>query len=464
MNPEGETLQLEPTVIVIFGITGDLAQRKLLPALYHLFKDKLLHPSTEIIGLTRKDLAIDDLLATVELCVLEEDNVCDPDVIKAMRGQMRLVQLDPANSADYEGLKTELRHIEEQYGQCFNRLYYLSIPPAVFESVVENLGEHGLNTSCEHGTAAVRLLVEKPFGHDLSSAKDLVASTETYFKEEQIFRIDHYLAKESVQNILTFRRHNPVFTNKWGAEAISAIRVTAFERLGIEGRTSYDQIGALSDLIQSHLLQLLTLVMLEVTDAGDNGALHAAKQRVLSQLSPHNLESAVRGQYEGYRAEVNNLESTTETFARIELSSADPIWQGTRLILETGKALADKKTEIVLTFADKTGATNDLTFRIQPNEGIDLTLTAKKPDFAHQTQKVSMDFSYNGVFDEPSHPDAYERVLVDAANGIGSLFATGDEVIASWQALQPILDYWQQNGEIVTYPQGSDGPGESGGE
>jgi glucose-6-phosphate 1-dehydrogenase len=458
MSESSHSLLAEPAIITVFGITGDLSQRKLLPALYHLIKDNLLHEQTHIVGVSRKSMTVDELLDNVELCVLEQDNVCDPEAIKRMRDSLSLVQLDPENSADYNRLKQELDDIETRYGICMNRMFYLSIPPKIFVQVVHNLGEQGLNMGCQHNKAVSRLLVEKPFGHDLANARELINKTSEYFTEEQIFRIDHYLAKESVQNILTFRLHNPVFSDGWNGKYITNICVRAHEKIGVEGRGGfYDEVGALRDLVQSHLLQLLSLVLVNVS-SGSEEALHEAKLTVLESLQATHLDQSVRGQYENYKHEVQNDSSTTETFVRFHLTSTLEDWTGTNIVIETGKALAEKRTEIILTYADKSGSTNDLTFRIQPNEGIDLTLTAKKPGFEHALQHVTMDFSYNGAFDEPSHPDAYERVLVDAARGDHNLFATSNEVVASWQALQPILDYWQTNQDIQSYAVGSDGP------
>lgn len=453
--------KLEPAILVIFGITGDLAQRKLLPALYHLFKDKLLDEHTEIVGLSRRSMTAEELLSTVELCVLEQDNVCDPDVMKEIRTKLRMVSMNPAEPNDYHTLLDVLDDIEDKHGVCMNRLYYLAIPPSVYSTVINNLGRHKLNGSCRHGNAKSRLLVEKPFGYDIVTAKELIRETNAYFHEDQVYRIDHYLAKESAQNILTFRQHNPMFLNSWNGKSISRIDVIAHEKIGVEGRaTFYDQVGALRDIVQSHLLQLLALVMVDTPKVEGSIGLHSAKASLLDSLSPVDPTAAIRGQYEGYQDEVMNSSSLTETYVKLELKSNLKQWQGTVIGLETGKAMSGKKTEIHLEFVDSSPSSNVLTFRIQPNEGIDLQLTAKKPGFDHVLQKVTMDFSYRGVFDEPSHPDAYERVLVDAVRGDHSLFATSDEVLASWRALQPILDYWQNSTNLILYRQGAVNPEE----
>src|SRR2546430_14085015 len=227
---------LEPAIIVIFGITGDLAQRKLLPALYHLLKDKLLHEHTVIMGVSRRDINIDDVLREVKLCANEQDGVCDPVALQMMRERLQFMQLDMASSADYAKLLERLNTIETEHGMCMNRLYYLAIPPQVAKPVIGFLGEHNLNKSCPHQKAQTRLLVEKPFGFDKRSAEELIQDTARYFSEEQLFRIDHYVAKETVQNILTFRFANPIFEPLWDKEHIARIGITANEQIGIEGR------------------------------------------------------------------------------------------------------------------------------------------------------------------------------------------------------------------------------------
>lgn len=462
MNPN--TSAQEPTIIVIFGITGDLAKRKLLPALYQLYKNNLVHEQTRILGLSRQSLTVDELMENVELCVLEKDNICDPAVLQEIRSKLHMSQLDPANPDEYDELLNTLNALEAQVGMCMNRLYYLSIPPQVFATVVRNLGEKGLNGSCQHGNAHTGLLVEKPFGYDLASAEELIRITTQQFKEEQILRIDHYLAKETAQNILAFRHYNPAFAQAWNDKDISQIIVRAYEKIGVEGRANfYDHVGALRDLIQSHLVQLLALVTLELpADRSDGAALHRAKQALLESISPADPALARRAQYTSYREEVQKPDSQTETFVRLQLHISNERWNDTEVILETGKGMDRKTTEIIVTFADK-GAhtTNPLAFRLQPNEGIDIGLTVKKPGFDDMTQQVVMDFSYDKAFDGSTHPDAYVRVLVDALRGDHALFATSEEVVASWHILQPILDAWQQDGaQIAHYDLGWNGAGD----
>lgn len=455
----------EPAIIVIFGITGDLAQRKLLPALYHLIKDGSLHPKTRIVGITRRDVTAKELLGGVELCVLEKDNVCDPAALKVMHQSLEMHQMDLNNADDYDHLSDLLKSIEDQHGNCMNRLYYLSVPPPAFRSIVKLLGERGLNKTCHHGVAGIRLLVEKPFGYDLESAEQLIKETNEHFDEDQIFRIDHYLAKETVQNILMFRFANPLFNTLWDHKTVESVTITASEVIGIENRiTFYEQTGALRDLIQSHLLQLMTLVTMELPPLLESQQIHHNKLDLLNQVEavPAELvtQRAIRGQYDGYKKQVSNESSTTETFASLELYINNPRWQGVPVYLTTGKALRHKRTDIRIKFhADTNGEHNTLTFRIQPAEGIELELQVKKPGFAQATESVLMDFSYNKSFDSHLHPDAYERVLVDAVKGDHTLFATADEVLASWKIVQPVIEAWsKKSDDLKSYVFGSDGP------
>lgn len=463
MAEELEKESLEPAILVIFGITGDLAKRKLLPAIYHLLKDDLLHPNTQIIGLSRRHINKTDILKEVEVCILEEDSVCDPRVLHNFQSRLSMVQLDPVEPDHYKQLQDKLNEIEAEQGMCMNRLFYLAIPPQVYGPVIRNMGTNHLQDGCPHNKGESRILVEKPFGYDLVSAGHLINETTEFFREEQIFRIDHYLAKETAQNILTFRKRNPAFSAIWGKDHIESIEVLAYEKIGIEGRGEfYDNIGALRDIVQSHLLQLLTLTTMEVPEDIHNvRSLHSAKHELLSSIKPVDMSksSVVRGQYIGYREEAQNPTSFTETYVALTLDIDNPRWQGVLIRLATGKALNAKHTTIRVKFGDDGGPSNALTFRIQPNEGIDIDLVVKRPGFKTTLEKVKMDFSYHGVFGDQIHPDAYERVLVDAFRGDRSLCATGDEVLLSWRILQPILDAWNvSEDDLEFYKPGSEGP------
>jgi glucose-6-phosphate 1-dehydrogenase len=452
----------EPTIIVIFGITGDLTRRKLFPALENLFAHKLISPKTTIIGITRQSISTEDL---VQQIISKDDIKKNPFPLVTER--LVVNTMNVTNGNDYDKLLKDLNKIEEDEGVCMHRLYYLSIPPQVFSPIVKFLGEHGLNDSCPHGVSDTRLLVEKPFGYDIKSAKELIADTVKYFDEEQVFRVDHYLAKETVQNILTFRFDNTIFESLWDHKYIESIKIMAYEKIGIEGRSAfYEQTGALRDLIQSHLLQLLSIVAMERADLTSSKSIHNSKLALFKSIHtvPQNKvnELSVRGQYKTYKKEVDNPESFVETFASVKLSIENERWDGVPIVLETGKALDQKKTEIVVSFKgdeSRHSYPNSLIFRIQPNEGIDLTLCVKKPGLDNELQSVTMDFSYDHYFKNISDVGTYEKVLTDAIKGDRTLFATSDEIIESWRIINEVLLTWSKDGAgLHIYENGSAGP------
>jgi glucose-6-phosphate 1-dehydrogenase len=462
---------LQPATLVIFGITGDLARRKLLPALYYLAAQDLLPKPFKVLGVTRRGIAADDLLATIKQGVEKPGKPCDQHALKRLRDALEIVTMDLVKTEDYERLRHRLDAIETEAGVCMSRQYYLAIPAQTYEPVVRQLGVSGLNHACPDGTGSARLLIEKPFGYDLPSAHDLIASLNAHFTEAQIYRIDHYLAKETVQNILAFRFQNPLFRRVWNHEAISHIMITAAEEIGIEGRaTFYEQTGALRDFIQSHLLQLLALVTMDEPASLNAAEIHRQKLALLQAITPVAPNAVttqtVRGQYDSYREEVQNPDSTTETFAALRLEIDTPRWRGTPILLRTGKALAEKTVEVTVVFADGSELTSDntLTFSIQPSEGIGLQLLAKKPGFTQEVAPVHMEFCYDRAFKTAAgHPDAYERVLIDAFRGDKTLFATSDEVLAAWRVLEHVINEWSKNGnDLHTYARGSWGPAAAG--
>lgn len=438
-------------ILVIFGITGDLSKRKLLPALYHLFSQQLFPSDIKIIGVSRKKLLIDDLLESVELCVSEVDNVCDPVVIGRLKSALETFKLDPADKADFILLKKRLGKLsatkEHEY------LFYMSIPPSAYGPIVENLGAAGLNSkNC-------RLILEKPFGYDLQSAEDLIKIVNASFSEDKIYRTDHYLAKDTAQNLLTFRLYNPIFSTLWNAQHIASVRIRAVEQIGIEGRSEfYEQTGALRDLIQSHLLQLLALSMMDLPADLSSEQIHRSKQYFLEQLLPADPANATRAQYSTYCQEVNNPDSLTETFVRLHLKHSAERWQDVDFILETGKALASKDTSITIEFkTNHEHPSNNLHFQIQPNEGISLQLVVKKPGLANTMAHTALTFEYETAFKASQHIEAYERVLLDAINGDQSLFASSSEVLATWRILEPLLENWKTNNDgLKLYRSGAD--------
>lgn len=453
---------LPPTTLTIFGITGDLAQRKLLPALYNLASYGMLPDTFQIVGITRRSIMSSEILARLPEFV----SPIDPKIVDWLQDRLHIVTMDLVDVADYKRLQKQLDELEATIGACMHRLLYLAIPAQTYHPVVERLASAGLNKTCPHGSGASRLLIEKPFGFDTLSAQELIATLTEAFDEDQTYRIDHYLAKETAQNILTFRFRNALFRELWNNKHIQRITITAAEKLGIEGRTIfYEQTGALRDLIQSHLLQLLALVTMEEPATFDATDIHRQKLRLLQAVIPIApnavVQQAVRGQYDGYRDEVGNPHSSTETFAAIRLSIDNDRWRDVPIIIQTGKGLAEKRIQIAVVFGneDRPADANTLDINIQPNEGIDVQLRAKKPGLVHEMAPVTMSFRYDTMFAQHQQPDAYERVISDAMSGDRTLFTTSDEVMVSWHIIEHVLNEWSKNADgIVEYPVGSVGP------
>ncbi len=446
-----------PLVLTIFGITGDLAQRYILPALYELAAVHVLPEQLRIVGVSRRDITKDEVYGQLQEFVKSEG--FDEGVKQRLLEATEMRQMDLESAADYTTLLEHLHEVEREFGGDVSRLYYLSIPAQSFAGVVHLLGQTGHNEPSHEGAQLPRLLIEKPFGYDLASAEELINAVKEHFSEAQAYRIDHYLAKETAQNILTFRFKNPLFDAVWDNQHIESIEIAAREQLDIEGRANfYEQTGALRDLIQSHLMQLLAITTMQKPAAMDSDSIHAAKLELLKLVEPADPAQAVRGQYEGYRTEVEHPESPVETFARVRLNIGGK-WAGVPVTLETGKALQAKRTEITVCFKPtEDDLRNKLLFRIQPAEGITLQLQAKRPGIDNTTETVDMDFDYVDSFDE-RQPGAYERVIVDAIRGDQTLFASSAEVLASWHIIAPVLQKWSESGEdLLTYAKGTPGP------
>jgi glucose-6-phosphate 1-dehydrogenase len=437
-------------VIVIFGITGDLSKRKLLPSLYHLFERGLLSSDTQIIGTSRKELTKEDLLHNIETSVSAIDEACKPETLAMMASSIDTIQIDPEKQTDYKMLKAKLDNLDQKEKR--GRLFYMSIPPTAYAPIIKHLSSVGLNTDQN------RILLEKPFGYNLASAQEAVSLVSHAFSEEQIYRIDHYLAKETAQNLLAFRQHNPIFVPLWNNQHIECVHVRQFETIGIEGRANfYEQTGALRDMIQSHLMQLLALTLMDIPEDMTSESIHKAKLGFLEQLDLADPKMSKRGQYENYRSEVDNLSSNTETYVRTELSSQAEHWKGVELILEHGKAMNETIADITIAFkSPRERRRNSLTFTIQPNEGISLDLVVKEPGLTNDMKHTALTFRYKDVFSDAPTIDAYERVLMDAINGDQSLFASDAEVLTTWRILEPLLDAWTDNDHgLIIYPTGT---------
>ena len=443
MDHTTSTGALPPTILVIVGITGDLSKRKLLPALYQITTAKELPDHFHVIGITRRELSINSVL---------DDTFRDsPNKASVLRPYTEMLQMDLTHKQDYVLLKGKIDSLAEKWGQPVQILFYLSVPPEVSRPIIKLLGDVGLNHE------KVKLLLEKPFGTNLASAQEMIEEISGTFKESQMFRIDHYLAKEMAQNILIFRKSNALFRRIWNKDFIEHIEIIASETIGIENRAIfYEQTGALRDIIQSHLMQLLALTLMELPKDDSTDEILEERLRALKtvHIASQASNTAVRAQYEGYREEVANPHSHVETFASLTLMSDAIEWQGVPLTLTTGKALANKFTEIKIYFRrDKADEANRLTLRIQPHEGIDIELWAKQPGYQRKLRSVQLEFAYatNKIL-----PEAYEQVLLDAIRSNKSLFASSEEVLATWRILEPILKIWAiNNNDLRFYKKGS---------
>lgn len=429
----------QPTILIIVGVSGDLSQRYLLPAIRTIASSGVLPEQFQIVGITRQpDLQIDTVLP-------EGDN-------DYLRKHFELWQMNLAETNDYIALGKHLEEIEEQFGAPAQRIYYLSVPPQASQPVINHLGTSGL-TAVPH----TKLLLEKPFGIDRSSAEELIEHLMQHAQEEQIYRIDHYMAKEMAQNILSLRTNNPLFRCTWNKDFIEYIEIHALESIDIEGRAGfYEQTGALRDFVQSHLLQLAALTLMDVSEV--ETPIPTRRARALAHLLPPEdvTASAIRGQYRGYREHVENPDSSIETFVSLSLQSSDMDWRGVPITLITGKALHERKTEIRVHYRRQVEHElgNTLTIRVQPNEGITLSLWVKQPGYSNTVQEVPLSINYDQHFD--NLPNAYERVFVDAMRGDRSLFTTSQEVLESWRILDPVQHHWgMQKDGLVFYEPGS---------
>jgi glucose-6-phosphate 1-dehydrogenase len=426
--------QLPSISLVIFGVSGDLSRRYLLPALAEICQNSQIRANMRILGLSRRDITAKEVLN---------------DQTGALNDNFQILKMDYADQAEYSRLNKVLDEINSE-----QVIFYFAVPPDAVLQIVTDLGQTGFTGN------KYRLLLEKPFGTDIESAKQLVGQTQKYFKEDQIYRIDHFLAKEMAQNIAIFLGRNVLFRDVWRNQFIDYIEIVAAESIGIEGRTElWEATGILRDFVQSHLLQLAALTLMEPCPHDfDFAKLPSRRLDALKKLSvADDLKSTVvRGQYEGYREEAGNPDSMSETFAAVQLKSADERWQDVPIYVACGKNLDQKLTQIRINFkTDNEAEANMLVYRIQPQEGIELDLWVKQPGYEQKLQKKTLSFSYEQDFKDRL-PNAYEQILVDAIRGSHSLFASSDEVLESWRILQPILDYWQSaKDDMKIYKPGS---------
>jgi glucose-6-phosphate 1-dehydrogenase len=482
-----ERLPVHPTALVIFGATGDLARRKLLPALYNLAHEGALPERFGLVGNARSEMTDEDFREQAIASVREfSRRPPDEKVLAKLFSDVRYVAGSFDDAVVYDGLGSALDDLDAVAGLPLNRCFYLSTAPTFFPIIVDCLGRHGLNRSAD---ADVRVIIEKPFGRSLEEARDLNARVLSVFAEEQVFRIDHYLGKETVQNVLALRFANNMFEPLWNRNYIDHVQITAAEDLGIGSRAGYyDSAGALRDLVQNHMLQLLSLLCMEPPVAFEADAVRDEKVKVLRAISAPRPEEvpdmAVRAQYgpgiiageevPGYLEEDGVPPgSTTETYAALRLEVHNWRWAGVPMYLRTGKRLARKVTEIAVTLKPvphvafqspemSTGVRpNVLVLTMQPNEGVSLSIGAKIPGSRMAIRTVNMEFLYGTAFLSQS-PEAYERLIIDAMRGEATLFTRNDEVEAQWRICDPIVKAWEQTpGPLPQYPAGSQGPKEA---
>jgi glucose-6-phosphate 1-dehydrogenase len=474
----------DPCVVVIFGASGDLTKRKLLPALYHLEEAGLLPQEFVVLGVARRDL--DDSFARDMRDGIVQFSGVDPNEPKlnGFIGKVHYHAMNFDDTAGYDKLKARLEGLDQQYGTRGNRLFYLATAPEYFADIIDRLGDKEMAKPGDKKTW-IRTIVEKPFGHDLESARELNDNINKVFDEDQIFRIDHYLGKETVQNILVFRFANGIFEPVWNRNFIDHVQITAAESIGIEGRGPfYEGAGALRDVVQNHVMELLSFVAMEPPISFEASAVRAEKIKVWRAIRQIPVEDTVRGQYGpgvvdgkvaiGYRQEDRvNPESQTETFAALRLEIENWRWAGVPFYIRAGKRLGKRVTEITIQFKqppltlfqENDGPCgpviepNIISMRIQPDEGIALRFGTKVPGPQMNICPVNMDFSYAAAFGT-SRANGYERLLLDAMLGDGTLFAHRAGVEATWSLMTPILEAWKENpiANLPNYDAGSWGP------
>ncbi|GAB7189679.1 glucose-6-phosphate dehydrogenase [Kineococcus sp. NUM-3379] len=470
-----------PCGLVLFGVTGDLARKKLMPAIYDLANRGLLPPGFALTGFARRDWADQDFGKVVYDAVRAHARTPFRESVWAQLAEgFRFVPGDFDDDAAFDKLAQTVADLDRVRGTGGNHAFYLSIPPKFFPVVAKQLARSGL--SAQDGDSWRRVVIEKPFGHDLTSARELNEVVEQVFPADSVFRIDHYLGKETVQNLLALRFANEMFEPLWNSKHVDHVQITMAEDIGIGGRAGYyDGIGAARDVIQNHLLQLLALTAMEEPVSFDAADLRAEKAKVLSAVRlPADLsKSTARGQYaagwqgselvKGYLDEDGiPASSTTETYAAIELEVDTRRWAGVPFYLRAGKRLGRRVTEIAVVFrkaphlpfertATEELGQNALVIRVQPDEGVTLRFGSKVPGTAMEVRDVTMDFGYGHAFTESS-PEAYERLILDVLLGDPPLFPRHEEVELSWKILDPITAFWAKNGKPDTYASGSWGP------
>ena len=463
-------IPVDPFDLVVFGGTGDLARRKILPGLFRRFRAGQMDVKSRVIGAARSELDVDGYRAMVRDAIAEFDpaSARDHEALEAFVGRLGYVVIDAMGDTGWDDLQREV-HSDRI------KAFYFSVGPRLFGELAERLHKHGI---ADHDS---RIVVEKPFGRDLESAKALNATLSQHFHENQIYRIDHYLGKETVQNLMAVRFGNTLFEPLWNSQYVDHIQITVAESVGVGGRGEYyDRAGAVRDMMQNHLMQLLCLIAMEPPAKFEPDPVRDEKLKVIRALDPVEPEDVVRGQYEassdapGYTEQVENQDSTTESFVALKAHISNWRWAGTPFYLRTGKRLKARASEIAVVFKDAPhsifGAeagrhANILTIRLQPNEGIELGVTIKEPGpGGMRLIDVPLDMTFAEALgpDDADFPDAYERLIMDVIRGNQTLFMRDDEVEQAWAWTDPIIAEWEARDEPpLPYASGSSGPDEA---
>lgn len=463
-------IPVEPFDLVIFGGTGDLAQKKIVPGLYRRFADGQMPADARVIGAARSDLSTRDYRTMVRDAIVEAipDGKRDGAMLDDFLECIDYVAVDATGTSGWNELAGMVR-------KDVIRVFYFSVAPGLFGDLADRLNEHRI------ATRHCRIVVEKPFGRDLASAKDLNATLARHFIEEQIYRIDHYLGKETVQNLMAVRFANVLFEPLWNAQYVDHVQITVAETVGVGGRGAYyDKSGAVRDMVQNHLMQLLCLIAMEPPSRFDPDAVRDEKLKVIRALDPVDPKDIVRGQYTGngtnpgYPEEAENPDSLTESFIALRLGISNWRWAGTPFYLRTGKRLKARASEIAIVFKDAPHAIfgqeegrhcNILSIRLQPNEGITLGVTIKEPGpGGMRLLDVPLDMTFADALgaEATEVPDAYERLIMDVIRGNQTLFMRGDEVEAAWAWTDPLIEGWTNRGDAPKpYEIGSTGPEEA---